>query len=565
IWQADVSTLIAKLHSLGYANANVAGDVLASSVTDSGLTSGRIPFASTGGLLADDTGLTWGSNILTAPTVSATTIGATTGNITTVNATTVGATTLNAPTGRTANYVIAASDAPASWKAQADYVCTTTDISPAISAGITALSPLGGTIQISPSSSATWGATVSLPDMSGAGTFNTNSQITINGSGKNSTKITLTGNNDMFNVAANFTEVIMENFMVNGNAKSYSFFNGYAYTSTFHGLDIYNFAANGLYFNNSTDSGNFIDDCYFGANGIDILLNNSQGFTIHDNIFGGGSLTHVKGTGTTGVINFHDNNLGDGGANCIGVYLNGGFSWQINNNFFQLPTGNVTHIYMTTDNTSNANLVSILVQGNQFIGQPTSPSTPFIYLNDGTKSNSNIKITSNTFEAAGGTTIPEFIFVTGGGGTYWNNLNISNNQIKANSATVTNGFLNIYSDPRVSKDCVFKNNYSDTTAYALTNCNPFGLLSNPFSAWGTIGFMVGYGAASPTSATVYTIAESDCFITSTGGTVSNIAIKDAAGNTMLTGVTTLTNQFVPIGYSITWTHTGAPTVTVFGN
>lgn len=73
------------------------------------LTDTRVPFVSAGNL-ADDADLTFtsGTNTLNVPTV---------------NATTVGATTLNAPTGRGASIYIAANDATALEKAQADYVC----------------------------------------------------------------------------------------------------------------------------------------------------------------------------------------------------------------------------------------------------------------------------------------------------------------------------------------------------------------------------------------------------------------------------------------------------------
>ena len=95
------------------------------------------------------------------------------------------------------------------------------------------------------------------------------------------------------------------------------------------------------------------------------------------------------------------------------------------------------------------------------------------------------------------------------------------------------------------------------------NFNPKGLITNQI---GTATIGLGGSGTTVVSGTVYTVSGVDCFITSTGGGVSNIVIKDAGGNTMLTGVTTLTNQFVPIGYSVTWTWavTG-PTVTVFGN
>lgn len=57
--------------------------------------------------------------------------------------------TVEAPTGRTATYVIAASDAPAHVKAQADYVCTGTSDDVLINAAIAALPVSGGEISLS--------------------------------------------------------------------------------------------------------------------------------------------------------------------------------------------------------------------------------------------------------------------------------------------------------------------------------------------------------------------------------------------------------------------------------
>lgn len=97
-------------------------------------------------------------------------ITATTGNITTVNATTVGATTLNAPTGRTATYVVAASDAPSNVKAQADITLTadnqlTTAIEAAITAGAYNIRLSQGTFN----ESAVCDITTSNVDLSGSG------------------------------------------------------------------------------------------------------------------------------------------------------------------------------------------------------------------------------------------------------------------------------------------------------------------------------------------------------------------------------------------------------------
>lgn len=89
-------------------SAGQVGGMTVSALQDTGLTSGRVPYASTGGLLADSAGLTYN-------------VGSTT-----LTATTVNATTVNSPTGRSATIIVAASDATATEKAQADYVCTGT-------------------------------------------------------------------------------------------------------------------------------------------------------------------------------------------------------------------------------------------------------------------------------------------------------------------------------------------------------------------------------------------------------------------------------------------------------
>jgi len=107
------------------------GAVSGTSVTDSGLTSGRVTYAGAGGLLTNEAGFEYnaGTNVLSSPTVTAT--------------------TLNAPTGRTATYVIAASNATALEKAQADYVCDGTADNVEIQAAITSLATSGGIVQLS--------------------------------------------------------------------------------------------------------------------------------------------------------------------------------------------------------------------------------------------------------------------------------------------------------------------------------------------------------------------------------------------------------------------------------
>ena len=101
--------------------------------------------------------------------------------------------------------------------------------------------------------------------------------------------------------------------------------------------------------------------------------------------------------------------------------------------------------------------------------------------------------------------------------------------------------------------------------------NPVGLLSAPFtttipsggSAW--VGIGAPSGTAAPLASTAYRAEVTDLIITSTGGTAVSITITDAAGNTIASGLTTLTNYYLPAGFSINFgAFTGAPTVTVIG-
>lgn len=101
--------------------------------------------------------------------------------------------------------------------------------------------------------------------------------------------------------------------------------------------------------------------------------------------------------------------------------------------------------------------------------------------------------------------------------------------------------------------------------------NPFGLLSTPFtttvpsggSAW--MGPGAPSGTAAPVASTSYRVEICDQIITSTGGTSVSITVKDAAGNTLLSGASTLTNYYLATGWSIDFgAFTAAPTVTVTG-
>ena len=95
--------------------------------------------------------------------------------------------------------------------------------------------------------------------------------------------------------------------------------------------------------------------------------------------------------------------------------------------------------------------------------------------------------------------------------------------------------------------------------------NPVGLVSTPFETATTKIGLSGDEAA-PTASTNYVVYGIDIYVTSTGGTGVSITITDQADNTILSGLTTLTHLFLPIGWKINFgAFSVAPTVTVAGN
>ena len=74
----QLGNTVTTLNNMTLANVTVSsGNVSVTSVTDSGLTSGRVTYASTGGLLADSANLTFDGTTLTANTIGAFTLGGT--------------------------------------------------------------------------------------------------------------------------------------------------------------------------------------------------------------------------------------------------------------------------------------------------------------------------------------------------------------------------------------------------------------------------------------------------------------------------------------------------------
>ncbi len=80
----------------------------------------------------------------------------------------------------------------------------------------------------------------------------------------------------------------------------------------------------------------------------------------------------------------------------------------------------------------------------------------------------------------------------------------------------------------------------------------------------TLGSYGGVAAAVMASATDYTVVGGDFYVTVLGGTVSEIRIKDGAGNTVSSGLPIpLHAQFIPNGYKLRITYSVAPTITLF--
>jgi hypothetical protein len=243
-----------------------------------------------------------------------------------------------------------------------------------------------------------------------------------------------------------------------------------------------------------------------------------QTVTITNNYFNGG-IYHIEGTDVATII-IDRNIMNDASYNSI--YLNNS-SW-----------GSYMPQIAITDNRFSH------WGGSYYAGNSCIKITPY----NSSLTCDGLSIIGNTFDGA---SVSASVF----------NLTLSNGF--TNGLIENNHIANVTATPFATLPV------SGMVARNNTGFNPYGIYTNPFATSTIIPFGIG---ATPTSATVYTISDVDCFITSvnTGLGTSNIAIKDTAGYPIITGVTSLTAQFVPIGYSVTWTWAvTAPTVTVFGN
>jgi hypothetical protein len=169
-------------------------------------------------------------------------------------------------------------------------------------------------------------------------------------------------------------------------------------------------------------------------------------------------------------------------------------------------------------------------------------------------------------------------------GTYQGNL-IQNNQIGAyvNSYVPTfrdnwfeaNSTVNVASAAGLSGWMTFEDNHFDnnlifsgmkslsTGAIFKRNdgVNPYGEYPTPFSP-STI--TPGGTSALPVSGTLYQVNYLDVIINFSGGTSPSISIYDPSANLLASGLTSLVNLYLPVGFQIKFVFGGTPTLTVAG-
>jgi len=154
-----------------------------------------------------------------------------------------------------------------------------------------------------------------------------------------------------------------------------------------------------------------------------------------------------------------------------------------------------------------------------------------------------------------GSGFPNQLITLGTTGNTTLNLNFSNNRVSSAGGTNPSNLLG-FAAALLLGSMTIKNNIG---------LNPFNRLTNPFNTT-TLG-LNGTGAT-PSASTDYTVFCCDVFLNAADSSNSDntILIKDAAGNTALGPVHTLTAQYVPVGYKVNWgAFTGnAGAVSVFG-
>ena len=228
----------------------------------------------------------------------------------------------------------------------------------------------------------------------------------------------------------------------------------------------------------------------------------------------------------------------------IGISGQGVSDYIINENSIHHCTGDGMEI--TDGNSGGSNVHRGIISNNAFYDNSVNPTTSFVGLRI-TGTTRNTLFTNNLAydsHSGGSKTQNNGIFI----GSSTSNNEYLNNDVRGN--TSPNGFTGTFNSGDIAINNQGFNPVNDIASFIIT----------------TFIGKCGTGTTIAAS-TDYVVCVTPVFLTSTGGTAVSITVKDGAGNTVtgLSGLATITAQYLPIGYKINFgAFSGAPTVTVFG-
>lgn len=335
------------------------------------------------------------------------------------------------PTGRGATYIVAANDAPAQWKAQADVICDNiadqVEVQSLVNT-INATSTSGGTILFSPGIF-TFSAAVSLNSV------NTTQGITFQGSGQTATSIYVAGGgtNNLFERtdadAAFFT-----------NWKSFKFVGNLATASN-----------SGIYLALGADN-QITDNFFINFKDYDVYIGSAWNSQIYNNIFEyAGSYGVVIDLGSDARIT-NNKFL----YNYQGLHLRSSNSLVSGNYFYKNQRGAIV-----MDNNGATYPLYNVIANNTFQWNGTDAANTYDAILVGGRYNT---ITGNTFE---GHAVTRYAITENGAG-YLNNI-VGNTAYNHTNASPY--YINLYGTDRTKTSYVetFSNIFSANTSYVRDN------------------------------------------------------------------------------------------------
>lgn len=249
-------------------------------------------------------------------------------------------------------------------------------------------------------------------------------------------------------------------------------------------------------------------------------------------------------------------------AHNAGLYITGGINcqdWKITNSKFLYNNkfgvyndayyGNIIEGWFYKTNQTaikNNGGVSVIISNNRFLNNGIQTNNAYQDIwNLGT---ANI-ISNNKFAGGdAGTNLPKYAILED---TFTNGNVIVGNDFRSGSAYGT-GFIFVGSTSQINN--IISNN---------GNYNPVGKINSPFWTTGNTIIPTSGNSATPNNATDTTATNMPVTINVSGGSTVSCSIKDNNANTIISGLATLTGQYLPYGYKINCSWHTAPTFTVF--